>query len=194
VYGLKYLGIEEQQQLTIQSNYDISSFLDADKVSFSPTHTHLLWCRRYFGHKPTIRPNAKKLNKLFMKKNNMTWEEFASRVRTFQVGFMGEPNELRPGSGEFHENPSSCICQNSSSESGVKTGGISYPRNQTLDNYEIRNRKNWAEEQFTEEELEWSEGDCLHCKKRNRLNAIKLDSIPLLMSTGQSELQAFFSD
>ncbi|XP_014503859.1 uncharacterized protein At1g04910 [Vigna radiata var. radiata] len=136
--------------------------------------------RRYFGHKPTIRPNAKKLNKLFMKKNNMTWEEFASRVRTFQVGFMGEPNELRPGSGEFHENPSSCICQNSSSES--------------LDNYESSNRKNWAEEQFSEEELEWSGGDCLHCKKQNRLKGIKLDSIPLLVSTSQAELQEFFSD
>lgn len=110
----------------------------------------------------------------------MTWEEFASRVRTFQVGFMGEPNELRPGSGEFHENPSSCICQNSSSES--------------LDNYESSNRKNWAEEQFSEEELEWSGGDCLHCKKQNRLKGIKLDSIPLLVSTSQAELQEFFSD
>ncbi|KAK7258297.1 hypothetical protein RIF29_23870 [Crotalaria pallida] len=68
--------------------------------------------RRYLGHKPTIRPNAKKLNRVFSNKNNMTWEEFGSRVRTFQVGFMGEPNELRADSGEFHENPSSCICQN----------------------------------------------------------------------------------
>ncbi|XP_047170286.1 protein ROOT HAIR SPECIFIC 17-like [Vigna umbellata] len=136
--------------------------------------------RRYFCHKPTIRPNTKKLNKLFMKKNNMTWEEFASRVRTFQIGFMGEPNELRPGSGEFHENPSSCICQNSSSES--------------LDNYESSTRKNWAEEQFSEEELDWSGGHCLHCKKQNRVKGIKLDSIPLLVSTGQAELQEFFSD
>jgi len=24
----------------------------------------------------------------------MTWEEFASRVRTDQIGFMGEPNEV----------------------------------------------------------------------------------------------------
>ncbi|BAT80449.1 hypothetical protein LR48_Vigan738s000800 [Vigna angularis] len=136
--------------------------------------------RRYFGHKPTIRPNTKKLNKLFMKKNNMTWEEFASRVRTFQIGFMGEPNELRPGSGEFHENPSSCICQNSSSES--------------LDNYESSTRKNWAEEQFSEEELDWSGGHCLQCKKQNRVKGIKLDSIPLLVSTGQAELQEFFSD
>ena len=26
---------------------------------------------------------------------------------------MGLPNEVRPGRGEFHENPSTCICENS---------------------------------------------------------------------------------
>ncbi|WOG99858.1 hypothetical protein DCAR_0519214 [Daucus carota subsp. sativus] len=35
-------------------------------------------CRRYFGHKPTIRPNNKKLSMLFMNRENMTWDEFAS--------------------------------------------------------------------------------------------------------------------
>lgn len=43
----------------------------------------------------------------------MTWEGFASEVRIHQVGFMGDPNEVKPGRGEFHENPSSCICQSS---------------------------------------------------------------------------------
>ncbi|MBA0642677.1 hypothetical protein Goklo_027026 [Gossypium klotzschianum] len=73
--------------------------------------------RRYFGHKPTIRPNAKKLYKLFLDRNNMTWDEFASKVRTYQIGFMGEPKEVKPGKGEFHENPDSCICQ----ANGLKT-------------------------------------------------------------------------
>lgn len=68
--------------------------------------------RRYFGHKPTIRPNAKKLYRLFLNRNNMTWEEFASKVRVYQRGFMGEP-KARPGKGVFHENPSSCICEDS---------------------------------------------------------------------------------
>ncbi|TKY57547.1 GDP-fucose protein O-fucosyltransferase [Spatholobus suberectus] len=149
--------------------------------------------RRYFGHKPTIRPNAKKLNLLFMNKNNMTWEQFASRVRTFQVGFMGEPNELRPGSGEFHENPSSCICQNSS-ESEVKTGGISYPQNQIRDNPEGAKIENRAEGQFPEEEQEWSEVDYLDSIKQNKLKGTKTDSLSLLMSTDQAELQEFFSD
>ncbi|XP_022132837.1 uncharacterized protein At1g04910 [Momordica charantia] len=69
------------------------------------------YCRRYFGHKPTIRPNAKKLYRLFLNRNNMTWGAFSSKVRTYQRGFMGEPNEVRPGRGEFHENPSACICE-----------------------------------------------------------------------------------
>ncbi|GLT99978.1 hypothetical protein SLE2022_173790 [Rubroshorea leprosula] len=69
--------------------------------------------RRYFGHKPTIRPNAKKLYPLFSNRSNMTWESFASKVRTYQKGFMGEPNEVRPGRGEFYENPSACICEDS---------------------------------------------------------------------------------
>ncbi|XP_022896635.1 O-fucosyltransferase 6-like isoform X2 [Olea europaea var. sylvestris] len=69
--------------------------------------------RRYFGHKPTIRPNAKKLYKLFLNRDNMTWEEFALQVRKFQIGFMGEPNEVQLGRGEFHENPFPCICKNS---------------------------------------------------------------------------------
>ncbi|KAK4354780.1 hypothetical protein RND71_026974 [Anisodus tanguticus] len=78
--------------------------------------------RRYFGHKPTIRPNAKKLNRVFINRNNMTSEEFASRVRAVQRGFMGEPKEVRPGRGEFHENPSSCICEDSEAEKKMDWG------------------------------------------------------------------------
>ncbi|KAG6591228.1 O-fucosyltransferase 16, partial [Cucurbita argyrosperma subsp. sororia] len=83
--------------------------------------------RRYFGHKPTIRPNAKKLYRLFLNRANMTWRAFSSRVRTYQRGFMGEPNEVRPGRGEFHENPSPCICADTkprpNSDSGTRTYG-----------------------------------------------------------------------
>ncbi|XP_047939615.1 protein ROOT HAIR SPECIFIC 17-like isoform X2 [Salvia hispanica] len=67
--------------------------------------------RRYSGHKPTIRPNAKKLYRLFNDRHNMSWNDFASHIRTSQVGFMGEPNEVKPGRGEFHEHPLPCICQ-----------------------------------------------------------------------------------
>ncbi|XAR54943.1 hypothetical protein NMG60_11030290 [Bertholletia excelsa] len=67
--------------------------------------------RRYMGHKRTIRPNAKKLSALFMAREKMDWDTFARKVRSCQRGFMGEPEEMRPGRDEFHEYPSSCICQ-----------------------------------------------------------------------------------
>jgi len=68
-------------------------------------------CRRYFGHKRTIRPNAKRLYPLFLNRGNMSWDAFSSKVHMVQKGFMGELKELRPGRGEFHENPSTCICE-----------------------------------------------------------------------------------
>ncbi|KAK4767981.1 hypothetical protein SAY87_003122 [Trapa incisa] len=57
----------------------------------------------------------------------MTWEAFVLKVRSYQRGFMGEPMEVRPGRGEFHENPSSCICEEpvakSMKDSGNKKPG-----------------------------------------------------------------------
>uniref|UniRef100_A0A2P2JMI4 O-fucosyltransferase family protein n=3 Tax=Rhizophora mucronata TaxID=61149 RepID=A0A2P2JMI4_RHIMU len=86
--------------------------------------------RRYFGHRRTIRPNAKKLYRLFLNQANMTWEAFASKVRTFQRGFMGDPKEVRPGRGEFHENPHTCICEYSEAEAkkdlGIRKYGKGY--------------------------------------------------------------------
>ncbi|XVF52610.1 hypothetical protein PTKIN_Ptkin05aG0031900 [Pterospermum kingtungense] len=67
--------------------------------------------RRYMGHKRTIRPNAKRLSTLLMDRDKMDWETFARKVKAVQRGFMGEPEEMRPGRGEFHEYPYSCICQ-----------------------------------------------------------------------------------
>lgn len=63
------------------------------------------------GHKRTIRPNAKKLSALFMAKDRMDWDTFARKVKSCQRGFMGEPEEMKPGRGEFHEFPYSCICE-----------------------------------------------------------------------------------
>lgn len=61
-----------------------------------------------------LRPNGRKLSPLFTNRINMTWEESALNIRTYQLGLMGEPNEVRPpGKGEFHENPSACICEDS---------------------------------------------------------------------------------
>ncbi|KAL2612686.1 hypothetical protein R1flu_024378 [Riccia fluitans] len=67
--------------------------------------------RRYNGHKRTIRPNPKKLSPLILTRETLGWEQFAAKVRHHQKGFMGDPNEVRPGRGEFHENPAACICE-----------------------------------------------------------------------------------
>lgn len=63
------------------------------------------------GHKRTIRPNAKRLSAIFMARDQMGWDTFAEKVKSCQRGFMGEPEEMRPGRGEFHEYPASCICK-----------------------------------------------------------------------------------
>jgi len=66
--------------------------------------------RRYMGHKRTIRPNAKKLNVLFQRWNQMGWDMFSLKVQKVQRGLMGEPDDIRPKQDDFHEFPSSCIC------------------------------------------------------------------------------------
>lgn len=72
------------------------------------------------GHKRTIRPNAKKLSALFTGRHKMDWGTFAKKVKSCQRGFMGEPDEV--GRGDFHEFPSSCVCerQNVDKELGTK--------------------------------------------------------------------------
>ncbi|KAL8196186.1 hypothetical protein R6Q57_025186 [Mikania cordata] len=67
--------------------------------------------RRYMGHKRTIRPNAKKLNALFLRREKLPWESFAKKLKAAQQGFLGEPDEMKMSRGEFHEYPSTCICK-----------------------------------------------------------------------------------
>lgn len=68
----------------------------------------------------------------------MTWEEFTSGIRKYQRGFMGEPKEVRPGRGEFHENPASCICEDSEAKAKMdsvpkKFGGENVVTNENVD-------------------------------------------------------------
>ncbi|KAL3638954.1 O-fucosyltransferase 16 [Castilleja foliolosa] len=103
--------------------------------------------RRYFGHKPTIRPNAKKLYRLFENRYNMTWDEFAKGVRKSQRGYMGDPKEMRPGRGAFHENPASCICENPEAKTKIQPGKIRKDVDVAV------------EDQNTTDDLEWSDPD-----------------------------------
>ncbi|KAF3780618.1 Uncharacterized protein EJ110_NYTH38770 [Nymphaea thermarum] len=67
--------------------------------------------RRYMGHKRTIRPNAKRLSSILKGRHEMEPEVLARKIRSCQRGFMGEPDEMKPGRGDFHEFPYSCICK-----------------------------------------------------------------------------------
>ncbi|XP_076957548.1 protein ROOT HAIR SPECIFIC 17-like [Bidens hawaiensis] len=95
--------------------------------------------RRYFGYRPTIRPNSKKLYRLFLDRGNMTWEEFASRVRTHQIGFMGRPNESKPGNGQFYEDPITCICEDSNSHNQCRNDTQSESQNHCRNQSEPNN-------------------------------------------------------
>ncbi|KAI4320922.1 hypothetical protein MLD38_034355 [Melastoma candidum] len=46
----------------------------------------------------------------------MTWEAFASRVHSYQRHIMREPMDVRSGRDKFHENPSTCICEDSNAK------------------------------------------------------------------------------
>ncbi|CAL5376915.1 unnamed protein product [Camellia sinensis] len=156
--------------------------------------------RRYFGHKPTIRPNAKKLSRLFMSRDNMTWEEFASRIRTNQIGFMGEPNEVRPGRGEFHENPSSCICEKSDAKARGNLGSKSHANISheiVMENSTRRDTGETTDEQLAEDEQDWFDTD--DAENENGLQGKRLPNITdqdpgLLLKPEQPELEEMFSD
>lgn len=120
--------------------------------------TLLFYFRRYFGHKRTIRPNAKKLFSLFTNRTQMTSDEFSSKVRTVQEGFLGEPNEIKPGRGEFHENPFACICENGIGDSGSRiqtaVGNINGNDNSSSDDGE-QTEYHWS----GDEVLDWNSLD-----------------------------------
>ncbi|KAI0500093.1 hypothetical protein KFK09_018301 [Dendrobium nobile] len=109
--------------------------------------------RRYFGHKRTIRPNAKKLYSLCQNRTSLTWDVFASKIRTFQKGFMGEPNEIRPGRGEFHENPSTCICETKSE------AGFSAQVQQRVEIKDGRDNLSRSEALSGSDEQDWGDWD-----------------------------------
>ncbi|KAL8202151.1 hypothetical protein R6Q57_011298 [Mikania cordata] len=145
--------------------------------------------RRYFGHKPTIRPNAKKLYRLFLNRENTTWEEFSSRIRTHQRGFMGEPKEVRPGRGEFHENPATCICEDTEAKSKFQT----LPRKFGKANVDF---DEVAVDQEPENELELSDldedDDLIGPQFHHLVNDANVDDDPLISES--PELEELLSD
>ncbi|KAL7615388.1 O-fucosyltransferase 16 isoform X1 [Lactuca sativa] len=150
--------------------------------------------RRYFGHKPTIRPNAKKLYRLFLNRENTTWEEFSSRVRTHQRGFMGEPKEVRPGRGEFHENPATCICEDPEAKSKLESLPRKFGKNNLIDPTD----ESLVPDQDTENESEPldqdqdEDDDLIGPQFQHLVNDTSLDDDPLISEL--PELEELLSD
>ncbi|KGN46673.1 protein ROOT HAIR SPECIFIC 17 isoform X1 [Cucumis sativus] len=153
--------------------------------------------RRYFGHKPTIRPNTKKLYRLFTDRHNMTWQQFSSKVQAYQVGFMGEPNEVKPGRGEFHENPSACICEDSNSNERRNPSVVNKINDNHRENVKESNNNLINEQAGTEEEQDWTGLEFLEVVGdlgEKRLGSITDSDVGVQAKTEGTELEELFSD
>lgn len=121
-----------------------------------------------------------------MARNNMTWEEFATKVQAFQVGFMGAPKEVQPGRGEFHENPASCICENEGTETIQK-------ETQEEDHENDNNGRDTAEvndeQDPIEEDLDWIEDDY-----SDNIKDLPDTDSNVLTKQEQPEVEELFSD
>lgn len=129
----------------------------------------------------------------------MTWEEFASRIRSNQIGFMGEPNEVKPGRGEFHENPASCICENFNAKARrdlVYRTQTTTSHEPVMENNTRSDSGGLSEEQSAEEEQDWSDTD--DAENENGLQGKTLpnrtDSDLGIVKADQPELEEMFSD
>lgn len=123
-----------------------------------------------------------------MNRKNNTWEEFASRVRNSQIGFIGEPNEVRHGKGIFHENPEACICEKLEGNSTDTTS-------QTIRFNDINQEGNselYTIDDLDAAEFEYSDAEYLHSKIS--VDAADPDHAILLNSDDETELREMLSD
>ncbi|CAL5055086.1 unnamed protein product [Urochloa decumbens] len=142
-YSKETLASKEELEpfLPFSSRMAALDFIVCDQSSVFVTNNNgnmarmLAGRRRYFGHKRTIRPNTRKLNSLFLNRASMSWDTFASKVQTFQKGFMGEPNEVEPGRGGFYEYPLDCICQKTKGIAGHTMGHLSKDATNIMENH-----------------------------------------------------------
>lgn len=113
---------------------------------------------------------------------------------------MGEPNEVRPGRGEFHENPSSCICEKPEAKSRARMDAPT----RTDGSGEADKEKNAGkvstydatEEQKPEDEQDGPDVDYMEDGNENQGNRLPngSDSETNLLKAEQPELEEMFSD
>lgn len=133
----------------------------------------------------------------------MTWEQFSSKVQSYQVGFMGEPNEVKPGRGEFHENPSACICGNYDSNvmsdpSHVNQIHHNHTEDVNENNHGYNETSNSTKEQTaTEDDQEWTGLEYLDIGNdlgERRLHTLIDSDLGVRPKPEQPELEELFSD
>lgn len=114
---------------------------------------------------------------------------------------MGEPKEVRPGRGEFHENPSSCICDQPEAEArGRGDLGSTLPVRVRTEKEEsiVKNNTEQADDQPTEDEHDWIDMDYPENENglqgKGLLNLTDSDFGLLVKGETQPELEELFSD
>ena len=129
----------------------------------------------------------------------MTWDEFASGIRKHQKGFMGEPKEVRPGRGEFHENPSACICEDSKAkavaESNLRKFGMGKSTTKADVSATVDDQSNDNEPELSEEEEEddmSSSQDMNSSQDNTEFNGTSTDSDA--STSEEPELEELLSD
>ena len=127
----------------------------------------------------------------------MTWQQFSSKVQAYQVGFMGEPNEVKPGRGEFHENPSACICEDSNSNERRNPSVVNKINDNHRENVKESNNNLINEQAGTEEEQDWTGLEFLEVVGdlgEKRLGSITDSDVGVQAKTEGTELEELFSD
>lgn len=110
---------------------------------------------------------------------------------------MGEPNEVKPGRGEFHENPSACICEDSNSNESGNPSVVNKIHDNHRDNVKESNNNLINEQARTEEEQDWTGLEFLEIVGdlgEKRLGSITDSDVGVQAKTEGTELEELFSD
>lgn len=106
---------------------------------------------------------------------------------------MGEPNEVRPGRGEFHENPSSCICEDAKPHVKSDSGPRKYGKNDITSR---RDEPATVDDQNNDYEPEWPDSDeeeeQVDFQDKGPFNATGLDYDAI--NSEEPELEEMLSD
>lgn len=130
----------------------------------------------------------------------MTWDEFSFEVRMHQKGFMGEPKEARPGRGQFHENPSACICEDSAAKAEAEFRLLKFGNGNSTPNTHVSGSVDF-QNNSSEQEQEWSDQEEEEVEEEDGMSAFQ--TISQLNGTSndydggsseEPELEELFSD